>query len=135
MEPDSANLELGRRNFALNDLSSRAQFIHGVIGAEPGATTEFIGDDGTVHEVRQYDLHSVMAEGGLEYADVVLSDIQGAETLLLEQSRSDFAAGRIRFLIVSTHHHSISHSAITHQQALDVLARCRRSRDRRTQHP
>ncbi len=121
MEPDVDNLDLGRRNFALNDLTDRAQFVHGVIGPDPGTETEFTGDDGTKHRVRQYDLRSLMDAGGLDYADVVLSDIQGAESILLERAQPDFAAGRLRFLIVSTHHHSISGSAITHQNTLATL--------------
>jgi FkbM family methyltransferase len=121
MEPDISNFELGRRNFALNGLSGQATFVHGVIGPEPGEMLEFLGDDGTKYQARQFDLAALMNQAGLDYADVVLSDIQGAELLLLERARADFAASRVRFLIVSTHHFSISGDPLTHQRTLTAL--------------
>ena len=57
----------------------------------------------------------------LERVSLVLADIQGAETPLIEGARSVLADGRIRFLIVSTHHHSISGDPLTHQRALLAL--------------
>jgi hypothetical protein len=36
----------------------------------------------------------------------------------LRSMRSATAAGKIRFLIVSTHHHSISGSTVTHRECL-----------------
>ena len=91
IEPDPRNLDLGRRNFALNDMSDRATFVHGVIGDQPRSVTEFAGDDGTMFSLDQYDLHSLMDGAGVNYADLVLSDIQGGETVLLER-----ALGRLR---------------------------------------
>jgi hypothetical protein len=82
---------------------------------------DFPGLDGTIHQTVQHDLRSLLQLGGLDYADVVLSDIQGAESILLERARDDLAAGRVRFLIVSTHHHSISGDPLTHQHALELL--------------
>jgi hypothetical protein len=39
----------------------------------------------------------------------------------LARAGGDLAAGRVRFLIVSTHHHSISGNPLTHQRALSRL--------------
>jgi hypothetical protein len=52
----------------------------------------------------------------------VLADVQGAETTLLERAAGVLGAGRVRFLVVSTHHHSISGSPLTHQRAVELLA-------------
>jgi hypothetical protein len=62
-----------------------------------------------------------MAAAGLTHVDLILSDVQGAETILLDRARGDFEAGRVRFLIVSTHHYSISGDHLTHQNALKLL--------------
>ncbi len=51
-------------------------------------------------------------------------DIQGAETVLLERARDLLTAGRVRFMIVSTHHQSISGDPLTHQRALRLLQEC-----------
>lgn len=125
MEPDPAYLEVGRRNFALNGLSERARFVHAAIGAAPGEPLAFTAEsDGRIHTVVQHDLASLLRVAGLDRADLVLADTQGAETVLLERARDDLLAGRVRFLIVSTHHHVISGDPLTHQRALALLREC-----------
>ena len=120
MEPDPSNLELGRRNFALNGRSGH--FVNGVIGPDPGAVMSFASETtGTHHEVRQHDLTSLMAEGGLDHVDLLMCDIQGAETLFVEQSADLLRQGQVRFAVISTHHHLISGDPLTHQTLLDRL--------------
>lgn len=122
MEPDPHNLKIGEFNAELNGVTDRITFVHGAIGAEPGRTFDFAAEsDGARYTVEQYDLNSLMALTNLTKVDLVLADVQGAETLLLERARNDFAQGRVRFLVVSTHHNSISGSALTHQRALQML--------------
>ena len=122
LEPDPAFLEVGRRNAALNDLTDRVTFVHGAVGGPPGESLEFVAEsDGQRHQVAQHDLASLMREHDLDHVDLVLSDIQGFETVLLDRARGDLVAGRVRFLIVSTHHRAISGDPLTHQKALRLL--------------
>lgn len=122
LEPDFPYLGVGRRNAALNGFSDRITFFHAAIGAQPGHLLAFPAEsDGQPHEVVQHDLASLMKAANLERVDLVLADVQGAETVLLERARGDLQAGRVRFLIVSTHHHSISGDPLTHQRALSLL--------------
>jgi FkbM family methyltransferase len=122
MEPDPVYLEVGRRNFALNGLSEAATFVHGVLGAEPGVPLEFTAEStGTPVSVAQHDLRSLMELAGIDRVDLLLADVQGAEEVLLARAGGDLATGRVRFLIVSTHHHSISGDPLTHQRALSRL--------------
>lgn len=121
LEPDPAYLDVGRRNADLNGYGDRVRFRQAAIG-QPGETLDFQAEsDGRTYPVAQHDLASLMSEAGLDQVDLVLADVQGAETLLLERARGDFEAGRVRFLIVSTHHHSISGDPLTHQDALRRL--------------
>jgi FkbM family methyltransferase len=125
MEPDPAYLDVGRRNAALNGLTERIRFLHGVVGPEPGEPTRFRTESG--HEdisVVQHDLASLMERYGLSRVDLAMVDIQGAETVLLERARPMLLAGTVRFLVVSTHHQSISGDPLTHQKALDLLRGC-----------
>ena len=123
MEPDEAYLDVGRRNFALNGLSGT--FLRGVVGPQPGEPLDFLQEsDGRRHSVRQFDVASLLEECGLDHVDLLMVDIQGAETTLLERARPLLEGGRITYLVVSTHHHSISGSALTHQDARDLLRQC-----------
>jgi FkbM family methyltransferase len=122
IEPDPAYLEVGRRNVALNELGDRIVLAPGVVGAAPGSTLQFSAEsDGVERPVVQFDLASLMQEHGLEHVDLVLSDIQGWELLLVERALPLLRQGRVRFLLVSTHHHSISGDALTHQKVRDLL--------------
>jgi FkbM family methyltransferase len=124
LEPDPANLEVGRRNARLNDADIEIEFLHGAIGDAPGEMLEFTNEsDGGVTRVPQFDFDSLLDRQGWECLDLALVDVQGAETILLHRAESLLKAGRVRFLIVSTHHHVISADALTHQRALELIER------------
>ncbi|WIX88192.1 FkbM family methyltransferase [Amycolatopsis sp. DG1A-15b] len=122
LEPDPAWIDVGRRNAALNGYDDRVRFVQGALGADPGEPVAFEAEsDQRVRDVPQHDLASLLAETGLDRVDLVLADVQGAETVLLARARGDLEAGRVRFLVVSTHHHTISGDPLTHQNALRLL--------------
>ncbi len=125
MEPDPVYLQVGVRNAALNGLTGRIEFVHGAVGARPGELMDFRTEStGAVIPVVQHDLGSLLHDARWQRVDLVLLDIQGAETILLERARSLLTAGRVRFLVVSTHHQSISGDALTHQRALELIIDC-----------
>jgi FkbM family methyltransferase len=122
MEPDPAYLQVGVRNADLNGVTEALTFVPAAIGATPGELMDFLAEsDGVTRRVPQHDLHSLMDLTGVDYADLVLADVQGAEWILLNRARDDFAAGRVRFLVLSTHHHVISGDPLTHQRCLALL--------------
>ena len=122
IEPDPAYLEVGRRNVALNDLGGRIHLEPGVVGAEPGSPLEFVAEsDAIARPVVQHDLASLMDQHELDRVDLVLVDIQGWELLFVERALPLLRDGRVRFLLISTHHHSISGTALTHQQVARLL--------------
>ncbi len=120
LEPDPANLEVGRRNFALNGRTGT--FLHGAIGAEPGTPMTFVAESsGEPVSVPQFSLDSLLEAADVAQVDVLLSDIQGAELALLRGAMPLLRSGRVRFLVLSTHHHTISGEATTHQEAVRLL--------------
>jgi FkbM family methyltransferase len=122
MEPDPTYLEIGRRNAVLNGVSDSVAFVPGAIGADPGTTFGFRAEsDGVVRDTEAHDLRSLLRLGGVERADILFCDIQGFETTLLELSGEDLRAGAVRFVVMSTHHSSISGSPLTHQRAVERL--------------
>jgi len=122
LEPDPAYLEVGKFNAALNGLENAITFGQGAVGPDPGAAVSFTAEsDGKSYEVTQYDLASAMQEFDFDHVDVLMVDIQGYEEVLLPRAVELFKAGKVRFLIVSTHHHFISLNPATHQQMLALL--------------
>ena len=119
LEPDPACLAVGQRNVALNERS--AIFVEGAVGPAPGEPMTLRLADGTEHTVRQYGLDALLEAGGMDRASLVLADIQGAEEVLPAQLAPLAAAGRVRFVVISTHHFRISGDPRTHQRVLAGL--------------
>jgi FkbM family methyltransferase len=120
IEPDPNNLAVGKRNFQIN--SAEGQFFQYSIGREPLAARPFLCEsDGLERPVAETSVDHFVASEGLERIDLLLSDIQGSELSMLEGALRSIRDGKVRFLFLSTHHHSISQDALTHQRCLEWL--------------
>lgn len=120
VEPDPANIEIGRRNVALNGASAR--FIEGAVGREHGATVAFpCESDGIARPRRTVTIDGLLTSQDVDRFDVVIADVQGAELDVLTGAERALSDRRIRFLVLSTHHHSISGDPLIHQRCLEVL--------------
>ena len=120
LEPDTHHLEVGQRNFAINNRSGT--FINAAIGAGGGSVSGFVTETNpNPVDLPSHDLDSLLSTCGIERADILLSDIQGGEVPLLLGASERLRQGAVRFLVVSTHDLSITGSATTHQQVLDIL--------------
>lgn len=120
VEPDPRHLEVGRRNAAHNGVA--ATHVHAAVGEPDGGRTEIeCESDGVRRPVALVSVDGLMAREGLDHVDVLLCDTQGAELAMLDGARDALRAGRIRFLVVSTHHHSICGDPLIHRRCLEVL--------------
>jgi hypothetical protein len=119
VEPDPHNLSIGKINFALNQF--QGNFLQAGIGQFSKTYQPFPCDDGVVRHLPMEDLLSLFERFCLDYLDILLLDIQGAETDLLKGGEDLFKNRKIRFVMVSTHHHSISRDYLTHQKCLNML--------------
>ncbi len=119
IEPDPRNLEVGQGNFSLNEATGR--FFHSCIGRRSRSAEPFSCDDGMKHSVPQTCVDDFLTQNDISQVDILLSDIQGAELDMLEGAARSIDQGKIRFLILSTHHHSISNDPLTHQKCLQLL--------------
>ncbi len=120
VEPDAANLEAGRRNLALNGV--RGTFVHAAVGLPDGGVAELVGEsDGVAREVPLVGVDGLMERERLARVDLLLCDAQGAELAMLESARGALLGGRIRFLVVSTHHASICGDPRMHERCLRLL--------------
>jgi FkbM family methyltransferase len=121
IEPDPNNLEVGKRNFAIN--GATGQFFNYRIGSSSSDPEPFrCESDNEERLVPAISVDDFLSLVGLERVDVLFADIQGAELEMLEGAAKSMERGAIRFLFVSTHHHSISNDPLTHQKCLRFLA-------------
>jgi len=117
LEPEPANLEVGRRNLALN--GRRAELIHAAAGGDwqPARAAEAGGRT----EVECLDMPALEDRIDGQTVEVLHMDMQGAELGFIHSMRRSRAARDVRFLVVSTHHESITGSATTHDDCLEEL--------------
>jgi FkbM family methyltransferase len=120
VEPDPDYLEAGRRNIMLN--GRKGTFLQAAVGRVAMPPSLFrCESDGVRRSIQTESLPSLFERFGLGHADIVLADIQGAEMGMLEGAAKLLDEKRVRFLVVSTHHHSISGDPLTHQHCLEFL--------------
>lgn len=119
LEPDPGYMKVGQKNYEINGFVP--ELYAGAIAGEPSAQVTFLAEStGEEITVEGFTLESLMDRADLDRASIVLADIQGFETPLIAAAEQLVKDGRIRFMVISTHHHTISGSATTHQ---DLLAK------------
>ncbi len=120
VEPDPNNLAAGRKNFALNNRTGR--FIQACVGSASAPARPFVCEsDGVTREIPYVSVDDLVRDEALDRLDILLVDTQGAELATLEGAVKTIEAGKLRFVLLSTHHHSISHDPILHQRCLQFL--------------
>lgn len=98
IEPDMERLELGRQNFALNNLSG--SFIRGHVGT---CST----DAGNHHGSTQISIDSFLKDRNIDHVNILHSDIQGSEYTMLETAIHSIESGKIDYFFISTHSQKI----------------------------
>jgi FkbM family methyltransferase len=122
IEPDPHNLSIGRRNSTLNGNAARIRFEQAWIGGEPAAAHSAVGESSPDPLVLpQLDFAGVRALCPQSPIEVLHLDIQGAELGFLRSIPTRSARDALRFVMLSTHHSSISGSTTTHPDCLDAL--------------
>lgn len=119
VEPDPNNLAVCKTNLRLNGNENRARLISACAGAA-GVLTGIPGqavNDGTP----LIDMSGILKLVNDQFIEVLHLDIQGAELPFLISMQHAVARQRVRFVVASTHHESISGSDTTHADCLDLL--------------
>ena len=120
VEPDPNNLAIGRANLQMN--GAEATFINAAVGSTSAPPVPFrCESDGMTRSIPLISIDALVRDQRISGIDLLLSDIQGAENGMLEGSIDTIRAGKLRFLLVSTHHHSISRDPLTHQNCLAFI--------------
>jgi len=122
VEPDPAHMAVGVKNAALNGMSGRIDFLDGWIGAD--AAPSITQRCETTQELRAlecFDFPRLLELIGNQNIEVLHLDIQGTETAFLSSMVDVTSSGKVRFVVVSTHHSSISGSRTTHMDCLRTI--------------
>jgi hypothetical protein len=67
-------------------------------------------------------MDATLEAAGTDCIEVVHMDVQGAELPFIRSMAKAVSAGRVRFIVASTHHETISGSPTTHQDCLNEIA-------------
>lgn len=122
-EPDPENMQLGLKNAELNgfvedkDIFFRAY----ASGENDGKKLSFAAEDGSTLPVVERTVDSMIAEEGIKDVQVLHFDIQGAELATLHGARQSIKDAKIRFVVISTHHYTISGDPNIHQKCIDFI--------------
>lgn len=124
VEPDPKNLEMGRRNAALNGYADRIQFVPGWVGETAASSHEAVAESvGKPVALKRLDMTSIADLAGGRAVEMLHIDAQGAEFGFLRSMATATKTGKVRFLVVSTHHVSISGSPTTHADCMAEIVR------------
>jgi|GEM_PF-442329 len=119
VEPESARLEVGRQNLALNGRT--ATFVQAFVGSS--------SERSRVGRLECLDMDAVLARVDGRPIEVLHMDVQGAELPFIESMRRAVAERKVRFIMVSTHHESVfskyqkssTGSTTTHEDCVGAL--------------
>ena len=95
VEPDSANLEVGRYNFSINGFSG--EFINNIVREGGFVVDVFVRDR------------------GIDRIDILHSDIQGHEVQMLNGAKETLSKRIVDYALISTHSENL------HKAVLDIL--------------
>ena len=117
VEPDPQHRAVGEANARLN--ASELTFVSGFVGATPAPALPFRIETGEEIVVPRVTVPDLMRDHGIQTLDLLHCDTQGAELDVLNSCEALLRDGRIRLLVLSTHHWLISGDALTHQNCLE----------------
>jgi hypothetical protein len=104
VEPEQANIELGKKNFILNDL-------------------EYDITQGEISE-KGINLANFLLERKISQLDLLHSDIQGQEYLMLQQIEDFIINKKIKYLFISTHSNDVHNQCINYLKKNDYKILC-----------
>jgi FkbM family methyltransferase len=119
IEPDPGHREIGRRNLALNGVESVV--MNAAVGETPGEMEFLAESDGATRRIPVVSVDSLIDAFKLPELHILHADVQGAELAVLRGSERAVKASKIRFAVLSTHHHQLTGDPLLHYRCLDWL--------------
>lgn len=122
VEPDPSNFEVGRRNIALNGATERVRQVAAWVGGSALDRASFVCETAQApRELPMVDMNAVAALAEGRVIELLHMDVQGFELPFIRSMTKAVADRKLRFVVVSTHHGSISGSATTHADCIKAI--------------
>lgn len=120
-EPDPNNLEIGKLNAEIN--SADIEFLNAAAGEGKERVVDFPIESvpGETRKVPILSVDEIMIKKNLKKLDILHLDVQGQELEAIRGARKIIKQGKLRFVIVSTHHFSISGDPMTHFKCIELI--------------
>lgn len=118
IEPDPAHVAVARRNLAHNGLTGS---VLEAAAGPTGSAEIFIESELRTRRVDTISVADLVRTHDVRFLDMLHLDIQGQEHSVLRSIADLVNANRMRFVFVSTHHHTISGDPPTHQKCPNEL--------------
>ncbi len=122
VEPDPTHRASAAANAARNDLTPI--LVEACAGGTDATAHPFALPDGQTTTVPRRSVPALMQTHGIDTLDLLLCNAHGAELDVLASVTPLLQAGRIRTLVLATHHHSITGDPLTHQRCLAAIEAC-----------
>ena len=117
IEPDVVNMSVGQENLKANQ--RQAKFVNACVGRQYSANCRFTREsDGQEVQIPCFDMDAVLQAADTDCVEVLHMDVQGVEHPFIQSMANAVDKGKVRFIVVSTHHESISGSASTHEDCV-----------------
>ncbi len=120
-EPDINNIEVGKINAKINN--AKIKFINAAAGEDSSGHIDFPleSQPGLLKRVPILPVDKIVDDEGLDNVDILHMDVQGYELSAIRGAVNAIQDGKVRFIVVSTHHYSISRDPLTHQKCEDMI--------------
>lgn len=108
IEPDSFNIEAGKGNFALNEMSG-------------DFTQAFISSKSSKGDIRTVCIDDFVKEKNIDIINLLHSDIQGYEYEMLKGAINTIKSNKVEYLFISTHTNEIHNQCLSFLTELDFF--------------
>lgn len=122
VEPDAKHLAVGRLNAGQNNLADRIHFVEAWVGGM--ASDGVVRESESSKDARNLPLMDMAGISSLcagRTIEMLHMDVQGAELSFINTIETAVRQKSLRFIVVSTHHRSISGSSETHRDCVKVI--------------
>lgn len=119
VEPDPLHKTIGEQNIAINGMTDRVRIYQAWVGDQAlDAVTLHAESLGHGLTLPSFNMNSILERSGDATIELLHMDVQGAELPFLTSLANAVHSNRLRFVVASTHHSSISGSQTTHEDCL-----------------
>jgi FkbM family methyltransferase len=101
IEPNPTNIEMGKKNFAINNMEG--VFTNAFIGAQSKPEAPFTDWNGTTVSLPMVCVDDYLEQHDIRYLHILHADVQGAELDMLYGCERTIARNGIGFIFISTH--------------------------------